>query len=209
MPRAKAKSVFLDPGRHGFVRVGACVPPVAVAEPAKNAAQVLALLQSAQAARAALLVFPELALSAYAIDDLLFQSALLDAVEAELARLVAASRDLASVFAVGAPLRWRGRLYNCGVVIHRGRVRGAAMSLAGQEAPFGVDLLFDAGAFTFHVEICEDVWVPQPPSGSAAAAGAEILLNLSASNITIGKAQTRRLLCAAQSLRCLAAYAYS
>jgi len=236
MPRAKAKSVFLDPGRHGFVRVGACVPPVAVAEPAKNAAQVLALLQSAQAARAALLVFPELALSAYAIDDLLFQSALLDAVEAELARLVAASRDLASVFAVGAPLRWRGRLYNCGVVIHRGRVlgvvpktylpnyrefyerrhfasgegvRGAAMSLAGQEAPFGVDLLFDAGAFTFHVEICEDVWVPQPPSGPAAAAGAEILLNLSASNITIGKAQTRRLLCAAQSLRCLAAYAYS
>ena len=236
MPRAKAKSVFLDPGRHGFVRVGACVPPVAVAEPAKNAAQVLALLQSAQAARAALLVFPELALSAYAIDDLLFQSALLDAVEAELARLVTASRDLASVFAVGAPLRWRGRLYNCGVVIHRGRVlgvvpktylpnyrefyerrhfasgegvRGAAMSLAGQEASFGVDLLFDAGAFTFHVEICEDVWVPQPPSGSAAAAGAEILLNLSASNITIGKAQTRRLLCAAQSLRCLAAYAYS
>src|SRR5579885_780117 len=236
MPRAKAKSVFLDPGRHGFVRVGACVPPVAVAEPAKNAAQVLALLQSAQAARAALLVFPELALSAYAIDDLLFQSALLDAVEAELARLVTASRDLASVFAVGAPLRWRGRLYNCGVVIHRGRVlgvvpktylpnyrefyerrhfasgegvRGAAMSLAGQEAPFGVDLLFDAGAFTFHVEICEDVWVPQPPSGPAAAAGAEILLNLSASNITIGKAQTRRLLCAAQSLRCLAAYAYS
>ncbi len=236
MPRAKAKSVFLDPGRHGFVRVGACVPPVAVAEPAKNAAQVLALLQSAQAARAALLVFPELALSAYAIDDLLFQSALLDAVEAELARLVAASRDLASVFAVGAPLRWRGRLYNCGVVIHRGRVlgvvpktylpnyrefyerrhfasgegvRGAAMSLAGQEASFGVDLLFDAGAFTFHVEICEDVWVPQPPSGPAAAAGAEILLNLSASNITIGKAQTRRLLCAAQSLRCLAAYAYS
>ena len=236
MPRAKAKSVFLDPGRHGFVRVGACVPPVAVAEPAKNAAQVLALLQSAQAARAALLVFPELALSAYAIDDLLFQSALLDAVEAELARLVTASRDLASVFAVGAPLRWRGRLYNCGVVIHRGRVlgvvpktylpnyrefyerrhfasgegvRGAAMSLAGQEASFGVDLLFDAGAFTFHVEICEDVWVPQPPSGPAAAAGAEILLNLSASNITIGKAQTRRLLCAAQSLRCLAAYAYS
>jgi len=236
MPRAKAKSVFLDPGRHGFVRVGACVPPVAVAEPAKNAAQVLALLQSAQAARAALLVFPELALSAYAIDDLLFQSALLDAVEAELARLVTASRDLASVFAVGAPLRWRGRLYNCGVVIHRGRVlgvvpktylpnyrefyerrhfasgegvRGAAMILAGQEAPFGVDLLFDAGAFTFHVEICEDVWVPQPPSGPAAAAGGEILLNLSASNITIGKAQTRRLLCAAQSLRCLAAYAYS
>jgi NAD+ synthase (glutamine-hydrolysing) len=236
MPRAKPKSGFLDPYRHGFVRVGACVPPVAVAEPAKNAAQVLALLRSAHAAQVALLVFPELALSAYAIDDLLFQAALLDAVEAELAGLVAASRDLAPVFAVGAPLRWRARLYNCGVVIHRGRVlgivpktylpnyrefyerrhftsgeglRGATMTLAGQDAPFGVDLLFDAGGFTFHVEICEDVWVPQPPSGPAAAAGAEILLNLSASNITIGKAQTRRLLCASQSLRCLAAYAYS
>src|SRR6185437_8862615 len=187
----------------------------------------------------ALMVFPELGLSAYAIDDLLFQDAVLDAVVAQIARLLAASKKLNPVFVVGAPLRCRGRLYNCAVAIHRGRLLGivpkvflpnyrefyerrhftsgegmrdAAMTLAGQEAPFGVDLLFAAGGanpFTFHLEICEDLWVPQPPSTQGAAAGAEILLNLSASNIVIGKAQMRRLLCASQSARCLAAYAYS
>src|SRR3954451_2120508 len=91
-------------------------------------------------------------------------------------------------------------------------MRGASIAVAGHEAPFGIDLLFAAGGpneFTFHVEICEDLWVPSPPSAAGAAAGAEILLNLSASNIVIGKAQMRRLLCASQSARCIAAYAYS
>ena len=187
----------------------------------------------------AVMLFPELCLSAYAIDDLLFQDALLDAVEGQLGRLVELSRERRPVIVVGAPLRWRGRLYNCAIVIHRGRligivpkiylpsyrefyerrhftsgeaVRGQAMTLAGREAPFGIDLLFEATGstpFTFHIEICEDLWVPQPPSIAGAAAGAEILLNLSASNITIGKAQMRRLLCASQSARCIAAYAYS
>jgi NAD+ synthase (glutamine-hydrolysing) len=230
---------FFSPYRHGFVRVGACVPQVAVAEPAKNGDQVLALLARGDKAGLALMVFPELCLSAYAIDDLLFQDAVLDAVVGQIARLLTASKKLSPVFVVGAPLRWRGRLYNCGVAIHRGRllgivpkvflpnyrefyerrhfasgesVRGATMTVAGQEAPFGIDLLFAAGGpneFTFHIEICEDLWVPQPPSALGAAAGAEILLNLSASNIVIGKAQMRRLLCASQSARCLAAYAYS
>src|SRR5579884_604985 len=232
-------SGFFSPYRHGFVRVGVCVPPVAVAEPAKNGDQAVALLEAADKDAVALLVFPELALSAYAIDDLLFQDAVLDAVAAQVARLIAASCKLTPAFVVGAPLRWRGRLYNCGVAIHRGRllgvvpkiflpnyrefyerrhftsgegVQGGTIAVAGQEAPFGTDLLFQAGGpagFTFHVEICEDLWVPQPPSTLGAAAGAEILLNLSASNIVIGKAQARRLLCASQSARCLAAYAYS
>jgi NAD+ synthase (glutamine-hydrolysing) len=235
----KPMSTFFSPYRHEFVRVGVCVPQVAVAEPAKNGDQLLDLLAKGDKAGVALMVFPELGLSAYAIDDLLFQDAVLDAVVGQIARLLAASKKLNPVFVVGAPLRWRGRLYNCGVAIHRGRLlgivpkvflpnyrefyerrhftsgegmRGAAMTLAGQEAPFGIDLLFAAGganAFTFHVEICEDLWVPQPPSAQGAAAGAEILLNLSASNIVIGKAQMRRLLCASQSARCLAAYAYS
>jgi NAD+ synthase (glutamine-hydrolysing) len=232
-------SAFFSPYRHEFVRVGACVPQVAVAEPAKNGDGVLALLAKGDKAGLALMVFPELCLSAYAIDDLLFQDAVLDAVVEQIARLLAASKKLNPVFIVGAPLRWQGRLYNCGVVIHRGRVlgivpkvflpnyrefyerrhftsgeavRGMTMTVAGQEAPFGIDLVFAAGGaneFTFHVEICEDLWVPQPPSALGAAAGAEILLNLSASNIVIGKAQMRRLLCASQSARCLAAYAYS
>ncbi|HEX5321188.1 MAG TPA: NAD(+) synthase [Stellaceae bacterium] len=227
---------FLNPYTHGFVRAAVGVPPVVVAEPARNAEQVRALLGRAEAERVALLVLPELGLSAYAIDDLLLQAALLEAVERELGALIEYSRDLSPVFAAGAPLRWRGGLYNCAVVVHRGRLlgvvpktflpnyrefyerrhfasgeglRGETIAVAGHEAPFGVDLLFSAPAFTFHVEICEDVWVPSPPSAAGAAAGAEILLNLSASNITIGKAQTRRLLCASQSLRCLAAYAYS
>jgi NAD+ synthase (glutamine-hydrolysing) len=232
-------SAFFTPYRHEFVRVGACVPQVAVAEPAKNGDQVLDLLAKGDKAGLALMVFPELCLSAYAIDDLLFQDAVLEAVTRQIARLAAASKRLAPVVVVGAPLRWRGRLYNCGVAIHRGRLlgivpkvflpnyrefyerrhftsgeglRGATIALAGQEAPFGTDLLFAAGGpneFTFHVEICEDLWVPQPPSALGATAGAEILLNLSASNIVIGKAQMRRLLCASQSARCLAAYAYS
>jgi NAD+ synthase (glutamine-hydrolysing) len=229
-------SPFLNPYRHEFVRVAVGVPPVTVAEPEKNGAQFRALLAEGDAAGVGLIVFPELGLSAYAIDDLLFQAPLLDAVEREVAGLIAASQKLNPVFAVGAPLRWRGGLYNCALVIHRGmllgivpkiflpnyrefyerrhftsgeEVRGETIAVAGQGAPFGIDLLFATAAFTFHVEICEDAWVPSPPSSAGAAAGAEILLNLSASNITIGKAQTRRLLCASQSLRCLAAYAYS
>ena len=232
-------SSFFSPYSHDFVRVGACVPHVAVADPRQNADNVLGLLASGDKARIALMVFPELGLSAYAIDDLLFQEAVLDEVERQLDRLILASGELFPGFVVGAPLRHRGHLYNCGVVIHRGRVLGAvpkvflpnyrefyerrhftsgeavvgqSIEIAGHEAPIGRDLLFAAkgnAAFTFHVEICEDLWVPQPPSTDAALAGAEILLNLSASNITIGKAEMRRLLCASQSARCIAAYAYS
>jgi NAD+ synthase (glutamine-hydrolysing) len=230
---------FFSPYRHHFVRIGACVPRVAIADPAKNAEQVLEMVQAADKQAVALLVFPELGLSAYAIDDLLFQDAVLDAVAAQVDRLVAASKKLLPVFIVGAPLRREGRLYNCAVAIHRGRllgvvpkvflpnyrefyerrhftsgegVRGGTIAVGGHKAPFGTDLVFAAGGpvgFAFHVEICEDLWVPQPPSTLGAAAGAEILLNLSASNIVIGKAQMRRLLCASQSARCIAAYAYS
>src|SRR5690348_1758353 len=232
-------SAFFSPYRHEFVRIGVCVPRVAVAAPAKNGDEVMALLAKGDKAGLALMVFPELGLSAYAIDDLLFQDAVLNAVVAQIARLVAASKKLLPVFVVGAPLRHRGRLYNCAVAIHRGRllgvvpkvflpnyrefyerrhftsgegVQGGTILVGGHEAPFGTDLVFGANGpadFTFHVEICEDLWVPQPPSALGAAAGAEILLNLSASNIVIGKAQVRRLLCASQSARCLAAYVYS
>jgi NAD+ synthase (glutamine-hydrolysing) len=232
-------SSFFSPYRHQFVRIGACVPHVAVTEPRRNAENVLGLLAEGGEARVALMVFPELCVSAYAIDDLLFQDAVLDEVVRQIERLVCTSAELFPIFVVGAPLRSQGHLYNCGVVIHRGAllgvvpkvflpnyrefyerrhfasgegVVGRSIAIAGREAPFGSDLMFAArgeAGFTFHVEICEDLWVPQPPSTAAALAGAEVLLNLSASNITIGKAQMRRLLCASQSARCIAAYAYS
>src|SRR6516162_4012543 len=117
-------SSFFSPYSHEFVRVAACVPHVAVADPRQNAENVLGLLASGDTARIGLMVFPELGLSGYAIDDLLLQDAVLDEVERQIARLVVASRELFPVFAVGAPLRHRGRLYNCGVVIHRGRLLG-------------------------------------------------------------------------------------
>jgi NAD+ synthase (glutamine-hydrolysing) len=230
---------FFSPYRHEFVRIAACVPGLAVADPVFNGAETLALLKRGHDQSVGLMVFPELGLSSYAIDDLLLQDALLDAVQAEIASLVEASRDLFPVFAVGAPLQYDGRLYNCAVVIHRGRVLGVVpksflpnyrefyerrwfnsgagvsgrdIAVGGVTAPFGADLLFEsAGAcpFTFHVEICEDIWVADPPSTGAALAGAEVLVNLSASNIVIGKAAQRRLLCGSQSSRCIAAYAYS
>jgi NAD+ synthase (glutamine-hydrolysing) len=230
---------FFSPYSHEFVRLGACVPHVAVADPRQNADNVLDLLALGDKARIALMVFPELGISAYAIDDLLLQDALLDEVKRQLDRLISASRDLFPVFVVGAPLRHRGHLYDCSVVVHRGMLLGVvpkvylpnyrefyerrqltsgediigqSIEIVGHEAPFGRDLLFAAqgnSAFTFHVEICEDLWVPHPPSTDAALAGAEILLNLSASNITIGKSEMRRLLCASQASRCIAAYAYS
>jgi NAD+ synthase (glutamine-hydrolysing) len=224
---------------HGFVRVAACTPALAVGDPGFNAAETLALAKQGHAEACDLMLFPELGLSAYAIDDLLLQDALLERVEAEIASLVAASADLAPVLIVGAPVRATGALYNCAVVIARGRILGVTpksflpnyrefyenrwfapgaglggltVRLAGQEAPFGTDLVFEAADladFSFAAEICEDLWAPAPPSTRAALAGALILCNLSASNIVVGKADDRELLCASQSMRCQAAYLYS
>jgi len=224
---------------HGLVRVAACTPAVRVGDPGFNAAETLALARQGHAQACDLMLFPELGLSAYAIDDLLLQDALLRRVDAELAGLAAASRDLAPVLVVGAPVQHAGALYNAAVVIARGRilgvvpksflpnyrefyenrwfapgagVTGLTVALAGQSAPFGTDLLFEASDladFSFAAEICEDFWAPTPPSTQAALAGALILCNLSASNIVVGKADERELLCASQSMRCQAAYLYS
>ncbi|MFZ2871033.1 NAD(+) synthase [Zavarzinia sp.] len=224
---------------HDFVRIASCVPRAAVGNPGFAVDETLKLARAGDAAGTAVLLFPELGLSSYAIDDLLFQDAMLDAVEAAIARLVDESKALLPVLVVGAPLRSAGRLYNTAVVIHRGEILGVVpkaylpnyrefyerrhftpglgvmgreITVAGRAVPFGMDLLFRSTgsiAYTFHIEICEDVWVPLPPSTRGALAGAEILLNLSASNITIGKAEDRRLLCASQSARMIAAYAYS
>jgi NAD+ synthase (glutamine-hydrolysing) len=225
--------------RHDFVRIAACVPRTRVGDVAANLEETIRLAWRGNELHAALMVFPELGLSAYAIDDLLFQDALLAAVEQAIDRLAEVSRDLFSVLIVGAPIRRSGGLFNTAVVVHRGTILGVVpkthlpnyrefyekrhftsgagirdrqITLAGRETAFGIDLLFHSVGslgLTFHVEICEDFWAPIPPSTRAAMAGAEVLVNLSASNVTIGKAETRRLLCASQSMRAIAAYAYS
>jgi NAD+ synthase (glutamine-hydrolysing) len=224
---------------HEFVRVACCVPRTRVADAEFNLGQTLRLAQEGDKARTAVMVFPELGLSSYAIEDLLLQDALLDQVERSVARVVEASKTLFPILVVGAPLRVTDRLYNTAIVVHRGRILGVVpktylpnyrefyekrhfvsgantitneIMLAGQTAPFGTDMLFRSTGsvpFVFHVEICEDIWMPIPPSSHAALAGAEVLLNLSASNITIGKAELRRLLRGSQSARASAAYAYS
>jgi NAD+ synthase (glutamine-hydrolysing) len=224
---------------HGFVRAAVCTPAVRPAEPAFNAAETLRLARDGDAKGCDLMLFPELGLSAYAIDDLFLQDTLTRRVEAEIAALAKASERLKPVLIVGAPVVRNGRLYNCAVAISRGRILGVVpksflpnyreyyekrwfasgvgltgleIDLAGQSVPFGVDLVFaasDLADFVFHLEICEDFWAPQPPSGAGALAGALILCNLSASNIVVGKAADREMLCASQSSRCSAAYLYS
>ncbi|MGZ8269407.1 MAG: NAD(+) synthase, partial [Burkholderiales bacterium] len=235
----QGKDAFFSLHRQGFVRVAACTPRTSVGDPKANADETLALMREGERRKVDLMLFPELGVSAYAIDDLFLQDALLDAVETSIARLVEASRDLHSVCIIGAPVRRNGRLYNCGVVISRGRIVGVTpksflpnyreyyenrwfapgfgiadleVELAGQTVPFGTDLIFaaaDLPDFIFHVEICEDFWAADPPSTQGALAGALILCNLSASNIVVGKAETRAVLCASQSVRCMAAYVYS
>ncbi|MBS0547694.1 MAG: NAD(+) synthase [Proteobacteria bacterium] len=232
-------SDFFSLYSHEFARIACCVPRTQVANTPYNLAETLRLAREGDKAGTVLMIFPELGLSSYAIDDLLQQDSLLDEVERAIADLVEASRKLNPVLIVGAPLRVAGRLYNTAVVIHRGAIVGVVpktylpnyrefyekrhfvsganvleseIPLAGRKVPFGTDLLFrsiGSVPMTFHVEVCEDIWVPVPPSSLAALAGAEVLVNLSASNITIGKAELRRLLCGSQSARASAAYAYS
>jgi len=225
--------------RHGFARVGVAAPCVRVAEPGFNAERTLALARRASDAHAALVVFPELGLSAYTNEDLFHQDALTGAVAQALARIVADSARLVPLIVVGAPLCTEQRLFNCAVVIHRGTVLGVVpksflpnyrefyekrqfcaardaigetIPVLGEAVPFGADLLFecrDLPGFVVHVELCEDVWVPLPPSGYAGLAGATVLANLSASNITVAKADYRHGLCASQSARTIAAYLYT
>ncbi|MDZ4318123.1 MAG: NAD(+) synthase [Phenylobacterium sp.] len=230
---------FYSSQAQGFVRCAVATPRVAVGDPAANAQAILELARQGHDQGADLIVFPELCVSAYAIDDLHLQDALLDAVEAAVAQICEASKALSPVLAIGAPVRRNGRLYNCALAISRGRILGVVpksflpnyreyyekrwfapgagltdleVILAGQTVPFGVDLLFaaeDLADFVFHLEVCEDFWAPTPPSTRGALAGALILANLSASNVVVGKAQDRAMLCASQSVRCQGAYLYS
>ncbi|MCI1243907.1 MAG: NAD(+) synthase [Acetobacter fabarum] len=232
-------SLFRSLYHQGFVRVAACTAPVTLADPYANRDQILATARTCAQQGAGLCVFPELGLSGYSIEDLLQHSTLQRGVENALVELAQATVDLLPVLVVGAPLAHRNSLYNCAVVLHRGRilgvvpksylpnyrefyekrhfapgaaVRGQSMRLGGQDVPFGVDLLFtaqDVPGFCLGVEICEDMWVPNPPSTAQAMAGATVLANLSASDITVGKARTRSLLCLSQSARCVAAYLYA
>ena len=230
---------FHDIHTHGLVRVATSTPKVRTADVACNRNAIIAEARRAHEAGVDLLVYPELCLSSYAIDDLHLQQAMIEAVEDAIGDIVAASRGLSPVLLIGAALADRGRLYNCGLAIADGKllgvvpksylpnyrefyekrwfvsgigVTGRTIRVGDTEVPFGTDLVFTSNHlrdFRFFIEICEDFWAPTPPSSLGAMAGATILCNLSASNILIGKADDRHLLCASQSARTASAYVYS
>lgn len=229
---------FYSSYRQGFARVAACTVHTAIGDPAANATSVLQLARECHADAVALAVFPELTLSGYSIDDIVRQDTLLEAVEEALQQVVDGTAGLLPILVVGAPLRYRHRIYNCAVVIHGGAVLGVVpksylptyrefyerrqvaagndvrgtITVAGTTVPFGPDLLFtatDLPGFVMHVEICEDMWVPVPPSARAALAGATVLVNLSGSPVTVGRAEARKLLVRSASARCLAAYVFA
>ena len=230
---------FFNLYRHGFARMAVATPLVRIGDPRHNVDATLELMQQAARDKALLAVFPELGLSAYSCEDLFHQRALLDAAESALAQLLARTRSLPLAALVGLPVAVDGRLYNCAALVCRGRLVGVvpktylpnyrefyearqftpgdsgprtAITLAGQDAAFGTNLLFrlaEMPSFVLHVEICEDLWVPAPPSSFAALAGATVFGNLSASNIIIGKEGYRHQLVSNQSARCIAAYLYS
>lgn len=221
----------------GFYRVATCSPVVKVADAEFNTARILELAEKAAAHSASVVLFPELAVTAYSCGDLFHNETLLNAAEHAVSRIAEKSASLPSVFIVGAPVRRQNRLFNAAVVIQHGRlcgivpktnlpnyrefyekryfssgygIRNATADFAGQtEIPFGTDLIFRSGSeLVFGIEICEDMWSTVPPSSYLALNGATLILNPSASNELVGKADYRRELVRGQSARCVAAYAY-
>ena len=237
MPSMASRDTFFNLYAHGFARVALATPLVRIGDPMANAAATLALMRKAAREKAVLAVFPELGLSAYSCEDLFHQQALIRAAEEALAWLIAKSKALPLAAFVGLPVAVDGLLYNCAALICRGRLLGVVpktylpnyrefyelrqftpgrtnvkeIAFAGQVVPFG-PLIFkwkENRKLRLFAEICEDLWVPVPPSSHAALAGATVIANLSASNVVIGKHQYRRELAGNQSARCIAAYLYS
>ena len=223
---------------HGFVRTAVAVPTVRLANPAFNVERMLGLARKAAERHVAVVVFPELGITGYSLDDLFQQEAVLECAQEALLDLMFATRELCPALVVGYPMRVRGSLFNCAAVLHRGKILGVVpktyipnyrefyekrqfssgaqadfsqIEIGAETVPFGTNLIFRSNLpnFAFFVEICEDLWSPIPPSSYAALGGATVLANLSASNITIGKADYRRALAASQSGRCISAYLYS
>lgn len=220
----------------GFVKVAAAVPAVKVADVSFNAAQMLVQLKEAVKQGVRAVVFPELGLTGYTCGDLFLKPTLLDAAEQELADLLTQTKNLDVVFIVGLPVRAGVVLLNAAAICYKGKICGVVpktylpnynefyegrwfvralafsgeeVTLCGQTIPAGTDLLFQAGGFTFGVEICEDLWATVPPSSEAVLQGADIIFNLSASNALVGKHAYVRQLVAQQSARGICGYVYS
>jgi NAD+ synthase (glutamine-hydrolysing) len=222
----------------GYVRIGTAVPEVRAADVTGNVERLVASAKHASDAGCDLVVFPELCITGYTCADLFLNTHLLNTAEQGLADFLDRTADLSPVLLVGMPLRFRGELFNVAVVVQGGEILGVVpkifipgngeyyeprwfssgreidletITLAGREASFSTNLLFACSEipdFVVGVEVCEDLWAPIPPSSYLSLAGATVLVNLSASNELVGKADYRRHLVQQQAARCFAAYAY-
>ncbi|MBO7318350.1 MAG: NAD(+) synthase, partial [Bacteroidales bacterium] len=222
--------------KYGFIKVAAAIPPVVVADCRRNAEGMIELARQAAAQDVEWLVFPELCITAYTCGDLFSQRLLLDEAEKALGHYIEATRELDLVSVIGAPVRCDNQLFNCAIVASHGKIHGVVpksylpgykefneerwfasaddaysnnIKLCGQTAPLDARLLFAIGDAKFAIEICEDVWTPVPPSCHHAQNGANVLVNLSASNEQIGKNKYLRSLISQQSARCMSGYIYA
>lgn len=224
--------------KDGFITVATATPQVAVADCEANAQAILACINEMAAAHAKVMVLPELCITGYTCNDLFWQTKLLDEAEAALSVIAEGSRQVDALIAVGMPLRVAGKLLNVAAMLCRGKVLGfvpkvnlpaynefyetrhftsgsadmGTVQFDGEEVPVGTNLLFSCenmADLCVATEICEDLWVPNPPSVHHALAGASVICNLSASDEMVGKGGYRRDLVAGQSARLVCAYLYA
>ncbi|MEG1069079.1 MAG: NAD(+) synthase [Ruthenibacterium sp.] len=223
--------------KYGFVKVAAVTPQLRVADCVYNTEQIIAKISEADAHGAEMICFPELCITGYTCGDLFLQPVLLEGALAGLLKISEASENTAALIFVGLPLRFCGKLYNCAAVLQRGKVLGivpktclpnygefyekrhftpsppvnSMVDLWGEAVPFGTQLLFACNtmpALVIGTEICEDLWAPRSPGTAHALAGATVLVNLSASDEIIGKAEYRRALVSGQSAKLICGYVY-
>lgn len=222
---------------YGFIKVAAAVPAVRVADTEYNTAQIESLMAQAEGQSVEIICFPELSVTGYSCQDLFQQQILLEQAEAALLKLMEFSRNLDIITIVGVPISYAGGLLNCAAVIQRGKIYGlvpktfipnykefyeqrwfvsasalpgeSVFDFCGQQVPLSSRLLFECARTTFAVEICEDLWAPVPPSSHHTLQGAEIILNLSASNELIGKSRYLESLISGQSARTISGYVYA
>lgn len=225
--------------KHGFVRVAAAVPRIRVADCGFNTQNIIKMLEQADGSGVQIVAFPELSVTAYTCGDLFHQHTLVKGAEEHLEMIAEATIKTDVTAIIGMPLRAENQLFNCAVVVSRGKIlgavpksyipnykefyeerwfasglgiKGSSAVICGQSVPFGTDLLFEAEGqpdICFGIEICEDLWVPVPPSCWQSLSGATLLFNLSASNDLIGKYEYRKELIKQQSGKCIAGYVYT
>lgn len=224
---------------YGFIRVGACVPELKVAEVTFNVEEIIKRIKEADSKEVAVLVFPELSITGYTCSDLFFQEELLTSSKEGIKRILKETKELDIISIIGAPVSIRNQLFNCGIVISKGHILGMVpktyipnynefyekrwfatsldlmdteINFLGETVPIGTDLLFkdnENEQMSFGIEVCEDLWSIVPPSNDLALNGANMIFNLSSSNELIGKYDYRKNLVKGQSAKLISGYVYT